>query len=175
MPDLYARVAVEGADVGDPYQATSAVAAVLRKKPEFRDLLGAKMSMGAGVVRDLGNLYSAALPVWVAAGLEEAAEQGLDLTGRPMIAVGYGSGDAAEAIPFTLVPGWERAAHCIRLKQALSRPLDLTQEQYEAMHDGREVTGVAYLPCSEFVITHVGERYDASFQDLGVEYYKYVS
>jgi hydroxymethylglutaryl-CoA synthase len=175
MPDLYARVTAEGAEVADPYQATSAVAAVLRKKPEFREMLGAKMSLGAAVVRDLGNLYSAALPVWMAAGFEEAAEQGIDLNGRPMIAIGYGSGDAAEAIPITPVPGWEEAARRIKLKPALSRPIDLTREQYEAMHDGREVTGISYLPHGEFVITHVGERYDASFQDLGVEYYKYVS
>jgi hydroxymethylglutaryl-CoA synthase len=175
VPDLFARVSAEGAQVGDPYKATSAVAAVVRKKPMFRALLGRKLCLGAGVVRDLGNLYSAALPVWLAAGFEEGAEQGLDLTGRPMVMVGYGSGDAAEAIPITPVPGWERAARSIALKQALSSPIDLTREQYEALHDGREVPGLAYAPRSEFIITHVGNCYEAAFQDLGVEYYKYVS
>ena len=34
--------------------------------------------------------------------------------------------------------------------------------------------GLTYAPQSEFVITHVGERYDPAFQDLGVEYYQYV-
>jgi hydroxymethylglutaryl-CoA synthase len=174
-PDLFARVSAEGAAVADPYQATSAVAAVVRKKPEFRALLAKKMSLGAGVVRDLGNLYSAALPVWLAAGLEEAAEQGLDLAGRPMVAVGYGSGDAAESIPITPVQGWEHAASRIAVKEALSNPIDLTREQYEALHDGRVVVGLDYAPRKEFIITHVGECYDASFQDLGVEYYKYVS
>ena len=175
MPDLFARVSAEGALVGDPYQATSAVASVLRKKPEFRELLGNKMVMGASVVRDLGNLYSAALPVWLAAGFEEAAEQGLELAERPMVAVGYGSGDAAEAIPISAVHGWEKAARCIALKQALGNAIDLTREQYEAMHDGREVTGLNYAPRSEFVISHIGNCYDPSFQDLGIEYYKYVS
>jgi hydroxymethylglutaryl-CoA synthase len=174
MPDLFARVSAEGAAVGDPYQATSAVAGVLRKKPEFRQLLAQKMSLGCGVIRDLGNLYSAALPVWLAAGFEEGAEQGLDLTGRPMVAVGYGSGDAAEAIPITPVLGWEQAARRIMLKQSLTHAIDLSREQYEALHDGREVPGLHYAPQREFVISHVGERYDPSFQDLGIEYYKYV-
>ena len=174
-PDLFAKVSAEGADVADPYKATTAVAAVVRKQPEFRELLAQKMSLGAVAVRDLGNLYSAALPVWVAAGMEEAAEQNLDLAGRPMVAVGYGSGDAAEAMPIIAVPGWEKAARRIALKQALGNPIDLTREQYEALHDGREVPGLAYDPRSEFVISHVGERYDAAFQDLGIEYYKYVS
>jgi hydroxymethylglutaryl-CoA synthase len=174
-PDLFARVSAEGASVGDPYRATTAVAAVIRKKPTFRALLVQKMALGANVVRDLGNLYSAALPVWLAAGFEEAAEQGLDLTGRPMVAIGYGSGDAAESIPITAVPGWEQAARRIALKPALDRAVNLTREQYEALHDGRDVQGLSYAPCGEFVITHVGNCYEPSFQDLGVEYYKYVS
>jgi len=174
-PDLFARVTAEGAAVGDPYKATTAVAAVVRKEQEFRNLLAGKMSLGAGAVRDLGNLYSAALPVWIAAGFEEAQRQGMELLDRPMVAVGYGSGDAAEALPITATPGWERAASRIALAQALGNPIDLTRDQYEALHDGREVPSLRYDPRAEFVISHVGDRYDASFQDLGIEYYKYVS
>jgi hydroxymethylglutaryl-CoA synthase len=174
-PDLFATVSAEGARVGDPYQHTSAVASVLRKKPEFRELLGNKMVLGTNVMRDLGNLYSAALPAWLAAGFEDAAERELELAGRPMVAVGYGSGDAAEAIPISAVPGWQKPAHCIALKRALGNAIDLTREQYEALHDGRDVSGLSYAPRGEFVITHVGDRHDAAFQDLGVEYYAYVS
>jgi hydroxymethylglutaryl-CoA synthase len=173
-PDLYAMVTENGSEVGDPYQATSAVAAVVRKRAEFRELLAQKMNLGATAVRDLGNLYSAALPVWIAAGFEEAAERDLDITDRAMVMVGYGSGDAAEAIPIRPAFGWREAASRIGLASALSNTVDLTREQYEALHDGRDVPGLNYAPSSEFVITHVGKRYDASFQDLGIEYYKYV-
>ena len=173
-PDLYAQVREQGAAVADPYAATSAVAALVRKKPVFRELLNQKMSLGSSAVRDLGNLYSAALPSWIAAGFEEAAHRNLDLTHRPMVAVGYGSGDAAEALPIRPVPGWESAARQIHLKRALEDTIDLTREQYEALHDGHEVNGLHFEPSEEFVISHVGECYDPAFQDLGVEYYKYV-
>jgi hydroxymethylglutaryl-CoA synthase len=173
-PDLYAMVTADGAEVGDPYQATTALASVVRKKAEFRELLAQKMNLGAAAVRDLGNLYSAALPVWIAAGFEEAAEKDLDITERPMVAVGYGSGDAAEAIPIKPVQGWKEAAQRIGLSRALDNVVDLNREQYEALHDGRVVPGLTYAPSSEFVITHVGSKYDPSFQDLGIEYYKYV-
>ena len=173
-PDLFARVSEEGSDIENPYEATSRVASVLRKKPEFRDLLAQKMSMGATTVRNLGNLYSAALPVWIAAGFEEAARKQLELSGLPMVAVGYGSGDAAEAIPIRPVPGWEQAASRIRLTEALDQAVDLTRAQYEALHDGAEVQDLTYAPSEEFVISHVGDTYDPAFQDLGVEYYKYV-
>jgi hydroxymethylglutaryl-CoA synthase len=175
VPDLYANVAEDGASVADPYKATTAVAGVVRKKPFFRDILGQKMTLGSNTMRDLGNLYSAALPVWLAAGFEEAVDKGLDVTDRPMVAVGYGSGDAAEALPIRPVHGWETAARKIQLKRALGEALDLTRQQYEALHDGREVHGLAYAPRDEFVISHVGDKYEATFQDLGVEYYKYVA
>jgi hydroxymethylglutaryl-CoA synthase len=174
-PDLYAQVSKLGADVNDPYVATSAVAGVLRKKAEFRQLLEHKMSLGSSMVRDLGNLYSAALPSWIAAGFAEAAKQGLDLTHRPMVAVGYGSGDAAEAWPIRPVQGFAEAAARIQMQDALDNPIDLTRQQYEALHDGHAVPGLSYEPRDEFVITHVGERYEPTFQDLAVEYYKYVA
>jgi hydroxymethylglutaryl-CoA synthase len=173
-PDLYAQVREHGAGVSDPYQATSALAGIVRKKPGFRKLLDQKMSLGSSVVRDLGNLYSAALPAWLASGFEEAAKNGLDLTNRPMVMVGYGSGDAAEALPIRAVPGWESCARQIHLSRALEDYIDLTREQYEALHDGRDVSDIQYEPSEEFVISHVGEKYDPAFQDLGVEYYKYV-
>ena len=174
-PDLYAKVAEHGASVADPYKASSAVASVLRKKPFFRDILGRKMTLGAGTMRELGNLYSAALPTWIAAGFEQAAEDSVPLTDRPMVAVGYGSGDAAEALPIRAVEGWEEAALRIKVKDSLTHAIDLTREQYEAMHDGRVVPGLDYAPHDEFVISRVGNCYDAAFQDLGVEYYDYVA
>ncbi|HEX5101165.1 MAG TPA: hypothetical protein VFV94_16755, partial [Polyangiaceae bacterium] len=108
-PDLYADVHDGGAP-GDPYAATTAVASTLRKHPAFRDLLARKMSLGSEMVKDLGNLYSAALPAWMAAGLEQAALTGVKLDGQALVAVGYGSGDAAEALPIAAAPGWEAAA-----------------------------------------------------------------
>ena len=173
-PDLFARVREKGAEVTDPYEATTAVASLLRKKAGFRELLQQKMSLGSSSVRDLGNLYSAALPSWIAAGFEEAALKKLDLTHRPMVAVGYGSGDAAEAWPIRAVPGWEEAAKRIQIARAIDGAIDLTREQYEALHDGHEVE-LEYRPSGEFAITHVGECYDPSFQDLGIEYYNYVA
>lgn len=91
-----------------------------------------------------------------------------------MVAVGYGSGDAAEAIPVRTVPNWERAAARIGFREALAEPLDLNQAQYEAVHDGREAE-LHYEPRGEFRISRVGRQYEPSFQDLGVEYYDYVA
>jgi hydroxymethylglutaryl-CoA synthase len=175
-PDLYAHV-LRGNHEQDPYAATSAVASLLRKQPAFQELLKTKMSLGSSAVKDLGNLYSAALPAWIAAGFDEAVRTGVGeaLTGAPMVAVGYGSGDAAEAMPMIAVPGWEAAAARIGFAAALERAVPLSREQYETLHDRREIPGLAYVPRGEFTIARVGTTYESAFQDLGVEYYEYAS
>jgi hydroxymethylglutaryl-CoA synthase len=173
-PDLYAHM-LEGGVLTDPYTATSAVAGVLRKHTSFRELLAKKMSLGSELVKDLGNLYSAALPAWMAAGLEQAAHRNVELLGSSLVAVGYGSGDAAESLPIAVTPGWRQAALRIGFEKSLAGAVDLSREQYEALHDGEEVRGLAYEPRDEFRISRVGKSYETGFQDLGVEYYEYVA
>lgn len=63
----------------------------------------------------------------------------------------------------------------MQFSQALARAIDLTAEQYEALHDGRRVTGLAYEPCEEFVIDWVGCHEDKHFQEIEIEYYRNVS
>ena len=172
-PDLYGDLLKDDA-VADPYAATSAVAGVLRKQKGFRLLLEQKMGLGSEPVKDLGNLYSAALPAWIAAGFEEAGQKKLDLTDAPMVAVGYGSGDAAESLPLYVQRGFETAAARIGFTRALQDGVTLTRQQYEALHDGTEVPSLTYTPKDEFAIARVGKQYGASFQDLGVEYYDFV-
>jgi hydroxymethylglutaryl-CoA synthase len=173
-PDLYGELLKMDDAVADPYLATTAVASLLRKQPAFRKLLEQKMGLGTEAVKDLGNLYSAALPAWIAAGLEEAARTQLELADAPLVAVGYGSGDAAEALPLYVEPGFETAAARIGFGRALEGAVTLSREQYEALHDGTAIPSLTYTPKNEFAIARVGKTYGAGFQDLGVEYYDFV-
>jgi hydroxymethylglutaryl-CoA synthase len=170
-PDLFGSILADGVPA-DPYTATSAAAGALRRRATFRELLDRKMSLGSDVVADFGNLYSAALPAWLAAGFVAAHERQIELAESPIVAVGYGSGDAAEAWPLRAARDWREAASRINVRAALASGVDLTQAQYEALHDGGEVEDLAYRR-EGFVISRVGSRYDASFQDLAVEYYEY--
>jgi len=170
---LYGELLKDDA-VADPYAATTAVASLLRKQKGFRRLLDEKMHLGSESVKDLGNLYSAALPAWIAAGFEEAGQKKLDLTNAPMVAVGYGSGDAAEALPMFVQQGFEAAAARIGFVRALEGGITLSRQQYEALHDGTELPALTYTLKDEFTIARVGKQYGAAFQDLGVEYYDFV-
>jgi hydroxymethylglutaryl-CoA synthase len=147
---------------------------IFRRTPDYQEIVLDKLVLGSETMRDLGNLYTAALPAWMAAGFEEAMDSGLDLTGEEILTLGYGSGDAAEVIPITMCETWREATARIGFSRCLEPALDLSQAQYEALHDGRRVQGLDYLPNDEFVIERVGDREDRQFQDLGIEYYRYV-
>ena len=108
-----------------------------------------------------------------AAGIEEALEERLQLTEEEILLVGYGSGDASEAIPVNLVKGWEEAAEKIGFTKALSYYLDLTDEQYRQLHDEGHSPGLSYDHREEFLVESVGQREESDFIDFGIEYYRY--
>ena len=109
----------------------------------------------------------------MAAGLEDAYKRGADLAGRKVLAVGYGSGDAAEAIPMTVGPQWRDAAAKIGFETALRVHQDLTQAQYESLHDTGTAQGLRD-PEQGFVIQSIGSSANPNFSDEGIEYYRYV-
>ncbi|PRP92067.1 hypothetical protein ENSA5_51610 [Enhygromyxa salina] len=171
-PDLFAGLRELGLK-SDPYPAAMGLAKFFRRSGAFKEFVADKMSLGATIVRDLGNLYTAALPAWLGSAFEDALAKGVDLSGKKILAVGYGSGDAAEAIPLEVVPGWQEAAARVAFAEALGGSIDLSREQYEAIHDGRPAPDLPAAYSGPFVVERVGERNDPEFQDIGIEYYAY--
>lgn len=173
-PDMRARVAA-GQSSQDAFPLANELMRYLRKTELWQTLVAGKLELGGELMRDLGNLYTAALPAWLAAGFTQAHEDGLMLDGQHWLALGYGSGDAAEALPMQVVPGWQDAAACINFKQSLGRPLDLDAEQYAALHDGYPADIEPVREGNEFVVEAIGQTEDGDFKDLGIEYYRYIT
>ena len=167
-------------ELADPqrisYEAYPLMMAVFRifraSRPYRREILD-KLALGSDSMLDLGNLYTAALPAWMAAGFEQALEEGHDLTGGELLTFGYGSGDAAEVIPLTVCEGWREATRKMGFAKSMEKAVDLNRNQYAALHDGRRVSGLVYEAQDEFVIDRVGQHDQRQFQDLGIEYYRY--
>ena len=157
----------------EAYPLTMAVFRIFRASRCYRREILDKLALGSDTMLDLGNLYTAALPAWMAAGFEQAADEGHDLAGREVLTLGYGSGDAAEVIPLIVAEDWKNATQRIRFAEAMDFSIDLSREQYEKLHDGRKVGGLDYVPVREFVIDRVGQTDQRHFQDMGIEYYRY--
>ena len=159
----------------EAYPMAMAVLRIFRASRHFRKEILDKLRLGSDTMLDLGNLYTAALPAWMAAGFEQALDEDSLSPGEEVLTLGYGSGDAAEVIPFFMADNWREAASKIRFADAMEMTLDLNQQQYEALHDGRRVRDLDYVPSNEFVIERVGQRSDRHFTDLGIEYYRYIA
>jgi hydroxymethylglutaryl-CoA synthase len=158
----------------EAYPLTMAVFRIFRAARKYRREILDKLALGSDTMLDLGNLYTAALPAWMAAGFEQAADEQRDLAGEEILTFGYGSGDAAEVIPLFVADDWRNATARIHFADAMEFTVDLNEQQYADLHDGRRVSGLAYLPKDEFVIEKVGRTDQRQFQDLGIEYYRYV-
>ena len=159
----------------EAYPLTMAAMRAFRAAPGYRKEILGKLRLGSDTMLDLGNLYTAALPAWMAAGFEQALEEGSFEVGEEVLTLGYGSGDAAEVIPFFIAEGWREATRKIGFAQAMTPAIDLDFDQYVALHDGRRVTGLEYEPSNEFIIDNVGTADERHFADLGIEYYKYIA
>jgi hydroxymethylglutaryl-CoA synthase len=146
-----------------------------RKSAAYARQVVDKMTLGGNWMEELGNLYTGALPAWLAAGLEDAAINGVDLANREILLIGYGSGDAAEAIPITVVAGWEEAARKINMADAMKDSITLNEEQYTALRSGDELALPGYRPKAEFIVDRVGALAGEDFQDAGIEYYRFVN
>ena len=172
-PSMRDRVAA-GASGDDAFPLASEVLRGLRGTEVWKNLVGRKLALGSEMMSDLGNLYTAALPAWLAAGFTQAHEDTLALGGQHWLALGYGSGDAAEALPMRVAEGWEAAAARINFRDALGSPVDLNVEQYAALHDGKPADLTPVPAVDEFVVDHIGQTDEPNFHDIGIEYYRYV-
>jgi hydroxymethylglutaryl-CoA synthase len=152
-----------------------AVFRIFRAARRYRREILDKLALGSDTMLDLGNLYTAALPAWIAAGFEQALDEDLDLAGEELLTLGYGSGDAAEVIPFIVADEWRGATAAIGFGASMEFAVDLNEDQYTALHAGRRAPSLDYLPSNEFIIDKVGRTDERQFQDLGIEYYRYVS
>jgi len=158
----------------EAYPLAMAVFRIFRASRHYRREILDKLALGSDTMLDLGNLYTAALPAWMAAGFEQALDENRALEGREILTLGYGSGDAAEVIPVIMAEGWREATSRIGFADAMGTAVDLDREQYAALHEGRRASGIDFLPRDEFVIERVGRSDERHFQDLGIEYYRYV-
>jgi hydroxymethylglutaryl-CoA synthase len=172
-PDL-AEFGVRERISADVFPLAGQVVKAFRRSEAFETSVRAKMRLGTEYMRELGNLYTAALPAWLAAGLVDAVQRGIGLAGREILLIGYGSGDAADAIPIRMVPGWEAAVSAMRFAEALGPAIDLNQDQYLELRERSDPAALGYEPQGEFIVERVGSASTATFQDAGIEYYRYV-
>lgn len=156
----------------EPFPLTKAVLGVFKRDPEYHNRVLSRLELGSDLMMDIGNLYTAALPAWIAAGFTEAADSDADISGEQFLLFGYGSGDAAEAIPMRACAGWREAAAHIGFVAAEQDAIDLRQEQYEQLHDFGYCEDLPEPARLLFALDRIGTEKSGEYQDYGIEYYR---
>jgi len=166
-PDVHSLIA-SGETSLDLYPLGSKTVRFLRQTEGFAAI---NTGLGHQQMREVGNLYTASLPAWMAAGLEQAVASRSFGEQDQILAAGYGSGDAAELIPMRLAPDWQQAAGRIGFEDSLSGARDIDEADYVALHEGTHST-MQSDQAGVFYIDRIGSG-ELGFSDHGIEYYRY--
>ena len=159
----------------DAFPLSMNVSKIFRESRHYRREILDKMALGSDKMLDLGNLYTAALPAWIAAGFEQAYEEKISIENSEILTLGYGSGDAAEVIPMRVTENWRSAAKKINFSDAMNFAIDLNKKQYFDMHEGLDSKDLDYAKKNEFVIDQVGDINRKNYQNFGIEFHRYIS
>jgi len=141
----------------------------------FQKKVLAKLNFGQDLTMEMGNIYSGSVFGWLSAGLEEASRKGLDWSNKEALIIGYGSGDATEAIPIVFAEGWEQAVQISPFSLAFESYIDLSHEQYIKLRSEKTTNGIDYHLNNQFVVHKIGTEERDDFQDAGIEYYEYLN
>ena len=76
----------------EAYPMVMSVLRAFRTTENYQNEVINKLFLGSDKMLDLGNLYTAALPAWIAAGFEQALNDNLLEAGEEVLTLGYGSG-----------------------------------------------------------------------------------
>lgn len=172
LPDVLSMTAMEFLDA-EPYPLSMQLVRHFRMHKTYHEEVENKLRYGAQLMRDVGNIYAAALPAWMAAGLEEASQGERELAGGSVLALGYGSGDAAEALPMRIAEGWREAAQKIGFTRALARHQDLNFDQYYAIHETGTAASLDWPEDNEFLVNCVGCQPATPVANDGIEQYQF--
>lgn len=160
----------------EPYPLATALARSFRKTAKYQEVIEEPMELGSETMQKLGNLYTASLPGWMAAGLHQASKNNdVELAGQDLLMVGYGSGDASEVIPCHIEEDWREAASLINADEALQDSVPLSKQQYVELHSTGVLDDAVASKCSgDFVVSHTGcSQTKHAMDDRDVEYYDY--
>ena len=173
-PDLRSTISDEG-DRLEIRPQLKLFARWARRSQGFKEFTERCMEHGADACREFGNLYTASLPAWLAAAFDARAGEAAAWADSELLAIGYGSGDAAEALRLRVCPDWQSAAARIDVAGALNpvEATNLTRAEYESLHDGATPEQWRGRGASDFVIESVGAGGQGGWEDTGIERYRY--
>ncbi|MFC7072470.1 hydroxymethylglutaryl-CoA synthase [Halovenus rubra] len=138
----------------------------LTETDQYTDWYKQTIEPTLAISRYVGNWYTGSVHIARAAGMQEALDEGRDLTGKQLLIGSYGSGAQAEIHAETIQSGWEDEISQLNIDEQMEQRRDISFAEYERIHDAhnhdenREMDPLT-TPDNEFVFDgwgRMGER-----------------
>ena len=167
------QLAVQSRIHEEVFPLSTTVLKVFRQSEVFSQQVLGKMTLGSEWMREVGNIYTGALPPgWRP-----------DLPMPASAESNWPAANCSRSVTAVVMPpmrsaacrcGWQDAAARIGIETALQPYMTPRPNSTWRLREGRQPEDLRIDHAGEFIIDHIGSRSDRSFQDLGVEYYRYL-
>lgn len=118
----------------------------------------------------IGNLYTGSIFMGLLSTLANASEKGINLEGKKIGFLAYGSGSKSKVFEGIIQLDWEMAISNVKLFETLTKSFEIDFETYEKLHK-KELKNSVRTPKQEWVL----DRIEKEIPNLiGARYYKWM-
>ena len=149
---------VSRADFEDDATFQKAQAGFLRsvsKSPAYKAFVSQKIDKGQRASSLVGNMYTCSIFLALMSVLAAEYNEGVDLTGKKLGFLGYGSGSKSKVFEATVQAGWKELTERFHLFENLEKRQSIDAKLYYQLHT-RELKESIRPPADEFALTNIG-------------------
>ena len=142
----------------------------ISKGDDYKVFVTHKLQPAEAASSLIGNLYTGSVFMGLLSTLVVKAADGVDLSGKKIGFLAYGSGSKSKVFEGTVQPGWQEAAQNTRLFETLAQSTEIDFDTYSKLHKKEQGYSVK-APVNEWVLDAI----EADLPNLvGARYYKWV-
>lgn len=142
----------------------------LSKTETYKTFVAKKLQPAELASSLIGNLYTGSIFMGLLSTLINASDKGIDLEGKKIGFLAYGSGSKSKVFEGVIQLDWKSAIAHLKLFETLANSLEVDFETYEKLHK-KELKKSVHTPKQEWIL----DRIEQEIPNLiGARYYKWI-
>jgi hydroxymethylglutaryl-CoA synthase len=142
----------------------------LSKSESYKVFVNKKLQPAEIASSLIGNLYTGSIFMGLLSTLVHASENNLELEGKKIGFLAYGSGSKSKVFEGEMQNGWKTAIAPAKLYETLADSFEIDFETYEKLHK-KELKNAVRKPTKEWVLDRIEKEIPTL---IGARYYKFV-
>jgi hydroxymethylglutaryl-CoA synthase len=171
LTEIYALDAPKNgfSDEGDTVSFQTKLKELSKSEP-YKAFVNEKLQPAEIASSLIGNLYTGSIFMGLLSTLVNASENNLELEGKKIGFLAYGSGSKSKVFEGEMKQGWKTALAPIKLFETLADSFEIDFETYEKLHK-KEMKNAVRKPTKEWVLDRIEKEIPTL---ISARYYKYV-